>query len=464
MTEENKETSVEKTSQDQAAATTEKATESAPATATEQAAESATTESTQPAEERKEIRSVLLSSFGGIKSIKVAKSPEPTSVGENEVAIRVSAAGLGFTDLLARQGNLVSLPKTPFTLGFELAGVVELVGSAVQDLKVGDRVAALTEYNAWSELVSVDTKHVYKLPDNLSFDDAVALTLNYTLAHYLLFEIGHLTSGQVVFVHSVGGGVGQAIVQLAQTVDNVTIIGTASKHKHEQITGVTHLFEHSQDYIAEVRKLFPDGINLVLDGLGDGLNKGSSLLKPLGHYVLYGSSNLNSGLIGAAKFWWHVEKIKPTKLVEENKTISGFSLRQLLFQQNAHADVRSVVEKIYQLHADGVLKPVVDSKHAFEDITDAMQRLHDRKNFGKVILDPTQAPKPKAVEEEGTGKKRRFSSKGDEKKKDKSAAAATVVNGEEKTAEATSAAVAAPEEEKKPETTATTTEQVKAEA
>lgn len=163
MTEENKETSVEKTGQDQAAATTEKAV-AEPATATtEQAGESAATESAQPAEERKEIRSVLLSSFGGIKSIKVAKSPEPTSVGENEVAIRVSAAyvlpiyfekmklqinfvflslfphhsGLGFSDLLARQGNLVSLPKTPFTLGFELAGVVELVGSTVQDFKVG---------------------------------------------------------------------------------------------------------------------------------------------------------------------------------------------------------------------------------------------------------------------------------------------------------------------------------------
>jgi len=449
MTEENKETSVEKTGQDQAAATTEKAVaEPASATATtEQAGESAATESAQPAEERKEIRSVLLSSFGGIKSIKVSKSPEPTSVGENEVAIRVSAAGVGFSDLLARQGNLVSLPKTPFTLGFELAGVVELVGSAVQDLKVGDRVAALTDYNAWSDLVTVDAKYVYQLPESLSFDDAVTLTLNYTLAHYLLFEVGHLHSGQTLFVHSVGGGVGQAIVQLAQTVDNVTIIGTASKHKHEQITGVTHLFDHSQDYIAEVRKLFPDGINLVLDGLGDGLNKGYSLLKPLGHYVLYGSSNLNSGLIGAAKFWWHVEKIKPTKLVEENRTISGFSLRQLLFQQNAHDQVREVVQKVYQLHAQGVLKPVVDSKHAFEDIADAMQRLHERKNFGKVILDPAQAPKPKAVEEEGTGKKRRFSSKGDEKKKDKTEKAANVVNGEDKPAEATTT-----EDEKKPET------------
>ena len=320
----------------------------------------------------------------------------------------------------------------------------------------------------------------------MSFDDAVTLTLNYTLAHYLLFEVGHLRSGQTLFVHSVGGGVvriselfriicgfflwfvelfvflfflqGQAIVQLAQTVDNVIIIGTASKHKHEQITGVNHLFEHSQDYIAEVRKLFPDGINLVLDGLGDGLNKGYSLLKPLGHYVLYGSSNLNSGLIGAAKFWWHVEKIKPTKLVEENKTISGFSLRQLLFQQNAHDEVREVVQKVYQLHAQGVLKPVIDSKHAFEDIADAMQRLHERKNFGKVILDPAQVPKPKAVEEESTGKKRRFSSKGDEKKKDKTEKAANMVNGEDKPAEATPAT--ATEDEKKPETT----EEVKAEA
>lgn len=204
---------------------------------------------------------------------------------------------------------------------------------------------------------------------------------------------------------------------MAATVENVTIIGLASKHKHEQITGVTHLFDHASDYVAETLKLFPSGINLVLDGLGDGINKCYTLLKPLGNYVLYGTSNVNSSLIGAAKFWWHVEKIKPTKLFEENKSISGFSLRQYLFQQSAHEEVRKVVEKVYDLFTQGVLRPLVDSKFAFEDFGDAMQRLHERKNVGKVILDPSQAPKPKPVEEAATGKKRRFSSKGDDKKK-----------------------------------------------
>jgi hypothetical protein len=91
MTEENKETLVEKSSQE--AVSTDKTVTEPPTTAADQvASESSAAEPAQPAEERKEVRSVLLSSFGGIKSVKLAKIPEPTSVAEDEVAIRVSAA------------------------------------------------------------------------------------------------------------------------------------------------------------------------------------------------------------------------------------------------------------------------------------------------------------------------------------------------------------------------------------
>lgn len=92
MTEENKETSVEKTSQEATVTGDKSIAEPAPI-AENGAPESTTaTETAQPAEERKEVRSVLLSSFGGIKSVKLTKIPEPSTVGEEEVAIRVSAA------------------------------------------------------------------------------------------------------------------------------------------------------------------------------------------------------------------------------------------------------------------------------------------------------------------------------------------------------------------------------------
>lgn len=73
--------------------------------------------------------------------------------------------------------------------------------------QIGDQVVALPEYRAWAELVAIPSKYVYKLPKDLSHLDAVTITMNYTVAHILLFEIGGLSEGKSVLVHSVGGGV-----------------------------------------------------------------------------------------------------------------------------------------------------------------------------------------------------------------------------------------------------------------
>uniref|UniRef100_H3CKB9 Alcohol dehydrogenase-like C-terminal domain-containing protein n=1 Tax=Tetraodon nigroviridis TaxID=99883 RepID=H3CKB9_TETNG len=88
------------------------------------------------------------------------------------------------------------------------------------------------------------------------------------------------------------GGVGIAATQLCQTVPDVTIFGTASASKHETIAqgGVTHPVDYrTRDYVEEIRKISPNGVDIVLDPLG-GLDtqKGFSLLKPLGTLIIFG--------------------------------------------------------------------------------------------------------------------------------------------------------------------------------
>lgn len=97
--------------------------------------------------------------------------------------------------------------KVPFTMGFECAGVIEELGEGVTDFKVGDRVTAISEFGAWAELVAIPAKHVYQIPKDLEWKEAVALTLNYVVAQALLFDVGNLRDGQSILVHSVGGGV-----------------------------------------------------------------------------------------------------------------------------------------------------------------------------------------------------------------------------------------------------------------
>lgn len=256
--------------------------------------------------------------------------------------------------------------------------------------------------------------------------------MNYTVAHILLFEIGGLTQGKSILVHSVGGGVGQAVVQLAKTIPDITIFGLCSKGKHEALkeanSPVDQLLEKGSDYVSEVRKISPDGVDIVLDCLcGEECNKGYNLLKPMGKYVLYGTSNVvtgeTKGFFSAARCWWQVDKVSPLKLFDENRSLAGFNLRHLMYQQNGAAHVAETVNKVFQLFQDGKIKPLLDSTWALEDVVEAMQKMHDRKNVGKMILDPSLEPKPKpATPAKGKDKKKQSSEEkkdGEEKKEDK---------------------------------------------
>lgn len=149
-----------------------------------------------------------------------------------------------------------------------------------------------------------------------------------------------------------------------------------------------------------VSRVNSEGLDIVLDCLcGEECNRGYSLLKPMGKYVLYGSANVVTGetksFFSVARSWWQVDKVSPIKLFDENKSLMGFNLRQLLYQQDGSAYVRKTVEQVFALWQAGHIKATVDSTWAYEDIAEAMQKMHDRKNIGKIVLDPSQTPKPK---------------------------------------------------------------------
>ena len=73
--------------------------------------------------------------------------------------------------------------------------------------KVGDRVVALPEFRAWSELVTCPIKYVYPIPEEMTFQDAAATVMNYLVAYILLFDLISLRPGKSILLHSVGGGV-----------------------------------------------------------------------------------------------------------------------------------------------------------------------------------------------------------------------------------------------------------------
>lgn len=119
----------------------------------------------------------------------------------------------------------------------------------------------------------------------------------------------------------------------------------------------------------------------------------------MGKYILYGSSNVVTGetksFFSVARSWWQVDKVSPIKLFDENKSLAGFNLRHLMYQQDGVEYVKNTMTAVFDLWKGGKIKPTIDSTWALEDVAEAMQKMHDRKNIGKLILDPAMEPKPK---------------------------------------------------------------------
>ncbi|KAF7260448.1 hypothetical protein EG68_02175 [Paragonimus skrjabini miyazakii] len=382
-------------------------------------------------EEEKQVpqyRSVVLNTYGGSKHLRV-ESSDVKQARENEIEISVEACGVNFLDVMLRQGLIEQLMKPPFAMGSECAGIVTAVGEAVTEYKVGERVVVLLETGAWSERLIIPVKEEASKPDEtkptitemvrnvilpwpaaLSASQAAVLPFAYLPAYLLLHNVACVRTGDIILVHSAGGGVGTAIGQLAKLIPNVKLIGTASKTKHEQIASMYEtLFTPDQDWSAEIKKLYPQGINVILDCLsGEEFGKSYSLLKPLGKYILYGMSNLVTGdrknFLNLAKQWFQMERISPLRLHEENRILGGFSLKQLLFSRtqltsgstspNVAVDlVRETWTELTRLVNSKSITPLVDSEWSFEEVKDAMVRLQERRNVGKVVLLPKATPK-----------------------------------------------------------------------
>jgi NADPH:quinone reductase-like Zn-dependent oxidoreductase len=121
-------------------------------------------------------------------------------------------------DTLARTGRYPDLPKVPCVVGYEVACDVESVGDGVESVKPGDRVLTGTRFNGQAELVAVRENMVYKLPEQLPFEEGAAFPVNYATAQAGLLVMGGLKEGERVLIHGAAGGVGISATQIAKRI------------------------------------------------------------------------------------------------------------------------------------------------------------------------------------------------------------------------------------------------------
>lgn len=339
------------------------------------------------------MRAITITKHGGPEVLKVIESLDPEP-GPGEVRVRVEACGLNFAELMARVGLYPDAPKPPCVVGYEAAGVVDKLGDGVVAFRPGDRVLLATKFGAHADTVVTAENQVYAIEDDMSFEEAAALPVNYLTAWHMLFPVAGMRPGNSVLIHMAAGGVGIAALQLCRTMEDITTYGTASPGKHDLIRehGCDHPIDYrSLDYAAEVRRLTDGrGVDIVLDALGgDDWKKGYDLLAPAGKLIAFGFANMASGnkrnLFNVVKQFFSVPKWSPMQLMDTNRLVAGVNMGHLWGEVEM---LREEMEALLTLYRAGKIKPRVDTTFKFDDAGAAHQYIHDRKNVGKVVLIP----------------------------------------------------------------------------
>ncbi|HET6486151.1 MAG TPA: alcohol dehydrogenase catalytic domain-containing protein, partial [Spirochaetia bacterium] len=250
-------------------------------------------------------KSVVASRRGGPEVLQVIENdlrePKPA-----EAQVRVLATSVGRTDVNYRYGYSPLAPKPPFVPGYEIVGVVEAVGAGVTRVSVGDRVAALTGHGGYTEVIYLGQEHLVRVPPSLAPEDVATLVLNYATAYQMLHRVAKAKAGDRMLVIGASGGVGTALLELGRLA-GLEMFGVASGAKRGAVSalGAVAIDYHTEDFVQAIRRVHPDGVDFVLDGVG-GDSSGRSLAvlrrggKLIGYAAPTGASSILVGLLKMA--------------------------------------------------------------------------------------------------------------------------------------------------------------------
>lgn len=311
--------------------------------------------------------------------------------GSGEIAVAVRAAGVNFADVFCRLGLYAAAPPVPFVPGFEVAGVIETVGSGVTSFRPGDRVIAVTRFGGYASRVNVSAALARPLPSSWSFEEGAAFSVVYLTAWHGLVTIGRLAAGETVVVQSAAGGVGTAACQIGHAL-GARVLGTVgSEAKRETARGAGAsevIVSPTYDVWDEVGRM-SSGVDLVFDAVGGrGLRRAFLALRPGGRLITYGFASMmpkrerrNWPLL--AWQWLRSPRFSPFELSFTNRTVAGFNLvhmfdRLVLFEES--------FRRLEELSRQGLVRPWVGAVFPFSEAPTAHEILQSRRSTGKVVL------------------------------------------------------------------------------
>ena len=315
---------------------------------------------------------------GGPQVLKLTQAPGPIPAPE-QILVRVHASALNRADTLQRQGNYPPPPGESAILGLELAGEVEVLGSAVTNIAVGDRVFGLVGGGGYAEKAVIDARMAMPIPDGWSFTEAAAVPEVYFTAQETIFTLGSLKQGETILIHAGASGVGTAGIQMARETGARIFITAGSADKIQRCVelGATAGCNYKEQDFAEWIKDVTDGkgVDVIEDFIGAAYwDENLRSLKIGGRLILV-------GLMGGVKAETNLGLILTKRL-----QVFGSVLRSRPLAEKI--DITRRFQKNWlPLLTAGTIKPIIDRSFPLAQAGDAHQYMEDNKNFGKIILE-----------------------------------------------------------------------------
>jgi NADPH2:quinone reductase len=329
------------------------------------------------------LKAVVFDEFGGPDVLKYVDLPVPMP-GEGQVLVEMVSAGVCKADWRVRTGRCQWLTAPfPVTLGYEMAGRIAALGPGVTGFSIGEPVHVLHMacYGTYTEYMAVTADDVVALPEGTDFD-AAAAAYNYFVAWGLLNQIVEAKKGQSLYIGGAAGGVGTAVIQLAQ-LKKMTIIASAStdeKCAYLRRLGVEHVFNYKNESdVAAVKRLTGGrGVDYVYDQVaGPGFCRQFDMLATYGQIILY-------------NFLGGYPEDKDIIHILQSRCEYCYGIRY--FSIHVHdtdpEGFRRVKEQVLSLMAEGKLKPPIYRVLPLSEARRAHEMIEAGEVLGKLVLHP----------------------------------------------------------------------------
>ena len=324
-----------------------------------------------------DMQCIAISSPGPADVLHPVRRPLPVP-GDDEVLIRVIAAGINRPDILQRQGLYPPPAGAPDLPGLEVSGEIVSVGNHESRWQVGQQVCALLSGGGYAEYAVAHEELCLPIPAPFTAIQAAAIPETFFTVWSNLFLHNTLKAGESLLVHGGSSGIGTTAIQLANAMNHRVFVtaGSQEKCQHCLELGAERAINYrDEDFVSEVKALTDGtGVDVILDMVG-------------GDYVQRNirAAAFRGRIISLAFLKGSKVEVDLMPMMLKQLVLTGSTLRSRPVSEKAEI-ARSLLDKVWPLLDNGVIAPVIHRTFPLHRANEAHRLMESSEHIGKIVL------------------------------------------------------------------------------